>query len=140
MSLYRKYNLPLLVITVLSLVGLVYWQAFFLPFIQDDWGKLEFFMTGSPDAIWSSIFGVHGKLFFRPLADLYLYYMHEYFGANPIPFQLVKLSLHALNALLAGSIIHLVTRDRRLADLSRHHLCGGGRDPSRPARLGGWHI
>jgi hypothetical protein len=101
-----------------ALAGIVlvaYWRVFHFPFIQDDWGWLYRFRTESPAALLTSIFTVKGVLFYRPLAELYLYVMYLAFGVNPIPFHAVALLLHFASACLVVSIVKLLTRDGVIA-------------------------
>ena len=93
----------------------VYWRVFHFPFIQDDWGWIYRFQTESPAELLKSIFTVKGVLFYRPLAELYLYVMYLAFGANPIPFHAVALLLHFGSACLVVAIVKLLTRDGVIA-------------------------
>jgi len=93
----------------------VYWRVLRFPFIQDDWGWLYSFETERPAALLASILHVKGVLFYRPLAEIYLYLMYRVFGLNPVPFHAVALLVHFGAACLVAAIVKLLVRDRVMA-------------------------
>jgi hypothetical protein len=107
---------PFVLYAALAGVMLVaYWRVLHFPFIQDDWGWIYRFQTEGLSTFLKSIFAVKGVLFYRPLAELYLYLMYRAFGADPLPFHIVALLLHVGGACLVVAIVRRVTRDDVIA-------------------------
>jgi len=57
-------------------------------------------------------------LFYRPLAQLYLYAVTLVFGPNPIPFHVLALFVHLINCLLINSIMRHITGEAWLSALT----------------------
>ena len=104
--------------SILSIIFAVYWQSVSLPFIQDDWGLIEFARTNGPLALIRSTIDPSNSFFYRPLAKGYLFLMYRVFGANPLPFHLAALAVHAFNAFLVALIVNRITRDRVIGFLT----------------------
>ena len=111
-----KYHL-FLIISVIIVVCAVYWQSLLLPFIQDDWSLLRFFQTN--DSLTAlKFFNYKNKLFYRPLAQLYLFLMYKLFGPNPIPFHATALVIHVINSYLVALILNIIICDRLISYLT----------------------
>lgn len=115
----RRWPLPpILLAAALLAVGPVYWRVVGLPFVQDDWDRLYHCRSDGLVALLQTILSTEHKLFYRPLAELYLLVMYGLFGADPVPFHLVALALHCGSAVLLGLIVQRLFGDRLLALLS----------------------
>lgn len=110
--------LPILIVAALVTVGLVYWHVIGLPFVQDDWDRLYHYQSDGLASLLQTTLSTEHKLFYRPLAELYLRIMYGLFGANPVPFHLVALAIHGSSAVMVGLIVQKIFRDRLLALLS----------------------
>lgn len=97
-----------------AVVYSVYWQALFLPFIQDDWGILHFFLKQDLKVL-RMVFYLKSAILYRPLAQLYLFGMYKVFGLDPRPFHIVALLVHALNAYVVFLIFERFLADKILA-------------------------
>jgi len=107
----RRYNYVFLYISIVVVVLGTYWQSLLLNFIQDDWGALYYFNKHDTLTVLQKLLGYDNKLFYRPLAQLYLFVMYKLFGANPIPFHIVAFLLHTINAFIIALILRIITRD-----------------------------
>jgi hypothetical protein len=91
---------------IAGLVFITYVVVLKYPFIQDDWGIIYnyFFNLFSVE----NIFLLKGKLFFRPLGQLYTYLYLLVFGIRPFYFHLFSLVIHIINSYLVFRIIREV--------------------------------
>lgn len=108
----------LLAFSITVVICAVYWQTFFLPFIQDDWGMLELFKANTPTTVLTYIFDINNKIFYRPLAQYYMFILHDLFGVNAAPFHIAAILIHIINSYLVALIINIVTRDWLISCLS----------------------
>lgn len=109
------YRSIVLFATLATLILAAYWRVLKFPFIQDDWGWLLRFQTESRGAILKTIFTFKGVVYYRPLAELYLYIMYLVFGANSLPFHVAALALHFASACLIVAIARALVRDELIA-------------------------
>ncbi|MDY6972933.1 MAG: hypothetical protein SV775_11445 [Thermodesulfobacteriota bacterium] len=116
MERYR-INYFFLIVSVIAVVCAVYWQSLFLSFIQDDWGLLRFLQENSSFTA-LDFFKYESTLFYRPLAQAYMFLMYKLFGPNPIPFHVAALFIHAINACLVALILNIIIRDRLISYLA----------------------
>ncbi len=94
---------------------ITYWPILSFPFVQDDWDLLLHFQTNDPATVIRSLFSFGGKLFYRPLSQLYLFSMYALFGIHPLPFHLAALLVHLLNSLLVANIVKTTTGDEGIS-------------------------
>jgi hypothetical protein len=113
-----KYPRPAFFGVLALLIGLTYWRCVTFPFFQDDWGWLYNFSMNDAHSVVRSILSFKGKLFYRPLCQLYMFGMYRLFGENPAPFHLVALSIHFADSLLVALIIRKVTDNDAVACFS----------------------
>jgi hypothetical protein len=111
-SINTRKQALIMAISITMVVGLVYWPALKLPFIQDDFSVLAYIQQNTAYSTLKSFFDVNHWLFFRPLAKTYLLVMYEIFGDNAMWFHIAALVAHAINSFLVGLIIFSVTRDK----------------------------
>ena len=88
-----KYPRPAFFVVLALFIGLIYWRCVTFPFLQDDWGWLYNFSMNNSYDVMRSILSFEGKLFYRPLCQLYMFAMYRLFGENPVPFHIVALSI-----------------------------------------------
>ncbi len=110
-----RYPLPAFLGTLAVLIGLTYWRCAAFPFFQDDWAWLYNFSAADPSSVIHSVLSFKGKLFYRPLSQLYMLAMYRLFGADPTPFHVAALSIHFLNAVMVAFIIRKITGNSRIA-------------------------
>ena len=108
----------LLAFSITVIICAVYWQTFFLPFIQDDWSMFELFKANTPTTVLTYIFDINNKIFYRPLAQFYMFILHDLFGVNAAPFHIAAILIHITNSYLIALIINIVTRDWLISYLS----------------------
>jgi hypothetical protein len=92
-----------------------FWPALRFPFVQDDWGWLLRFQTHGAAAVVGSILDFRNVLFYRPLAELYLYVMYLLFGANPLPVHIAAIAIHFATACLVVALMREIARDEVVA-------------------------
>lgn len=110
-----KYPLPAFLALLALATGLVYWRCAAIPFYQDDWGWLYDFSAAGPSSVIRAILSFKGKLFYRPLSQLYMLAMYRFFGAEPVAFHIAALSIHFLNAVMVALIMRKITSNDRIA-------------------------
>lgn len=113
-----KYPRPAFFVVLALFIGLTYWRCVTVSFFQDDWGWLYNFSTNNAYDVIRSILSFKGKLFYRPLCQLYMFGMYRLFGENPVPFHIVALSIHFANSVVVALIIRKVTKNDKLAYFS----------------------
>lgn len=104
------------IVAILVLAILIYWPSLGGEFVVDDrlWAQgpspalgeilsRVFFSWGFNE----SVTGIAGPPIFRPVANLLIGLEHWAFGSNPLPYRVVALLLHVVNAAL---VLQLVTR------------------------------
>jgi hypothetical protein len=101
------------IVLIIAIVCAVYWQSLLLPFIQDDW---FFFRTAQTNDFFSVLKSIlthnfGNPIFYRPLAQVYLFLMYGVFGPNPIPFHVIALILHIINSCLVALILNKIGID-----------------------------
>ncbi len=101
-----------------GIVLITYSKCIGLPFVFDDWNIIPKFEKDSAVRILSSIFRYNEILFYRPLAQLYLFAVTLVFGPNPVPFHAIALCVHLINCLLIISIVRHITDDAWLSILT----------------------
>jgi hypothetical protein len=113
-----KYPRPAFFGVLALLIGLTYWRCVTVSFFQDDWGWLYNFSMNSAYDVIRSILSFKGKLFYRPLCQLYMFGMYRLFGENQVPFHIVALSIHFANSVLVALILNKVTNNDKIAYFS----------------------
>lgn len=106
-----------LILSVLLVVGLVFWPALQLPFLQDDFYFVALFHQPAATAGgWlQAAFGVGHGLFYRPLGVAYLFALQALAGDDARWFHAAALLIHAANAVLVGRLLLALTGERVLS-------------------------
>lgn len=107
MTSAKKY--PLVASAIVLLAVFIYWPSLAGEFVVDDllWALQPAPPLGEVVSralfAWGfneSVTGVAGPPIFRPVASIFVGLQHWAFGPNPLPYRLVALLLHGLNAVL----------------------------------------
>jgi hypothetical protein len=109
----KKIKFLLSIVSIIAVVCAVYWKSLLLPFIQDDW---FFFRTAQANDSLAELKliltrNIGDPIFYRPLAQVYLFLMYKVFGSNPIPFHLAVLTIHVINSCLVVLILNKIVID-----------------------------
>lgn len=111
----QKKDYAILTIAVTGVIFATYWQSLFLPFIQDDWIVLSFNNSNGILGSLGSIFSFDDKLFYRPMAQAYLFFLVSLFDQNSFPFHVMALVIHLFNSIFIALIIHKIINSRIIA-------------------------
>jgi hypothetical protein len=86
---------------------LVYGELILLPFLRDDLRMIARIDQAGPSSAWQMIIPdfTHHVLFFRPMGSAYFLLVHSLFGDNPLPYHVLALVWHGINAYLVASIV-----------------------------------
>ena len=94
----------------LCLVSLLaYGASLRMPFVQDDWYVLYAIKTTPAATFLADAFWPIGKLLYRPLGATYFLFLFKLFGLEPLPFHIIALVFHTLNAFLVVLIAGRLT-------------------------------
>src|SRR5580704_10951555 len=98
------YAAPAIVALITVLFCLVAYRPFELYFFGDTWDILcEFHERG-----WRTMWRMHNE-HFMPLSKAVLYLQYTLFGMRNFPYQVVDISIHAINAALVYILAEEVT-------------------------------
>jgi len=92
------------VISLLCVVGVIYYPALKGFFVSDDFDLINAVRTQGPWGIWTVQAG-----FFRPVIALSLYFDYSVWGLNPIGYKVTNVVTHALNSILVMLSVWLMT-------------------------------
>ncbi len=85
------------------------------PFVSDDYDWLAIAQQGAPliESFVGNYYGEHGVGgTFRPMVNVFFEITTRVFGMNPVPYHVVLLVVHALNALLVGILAGALLQSR----------------------------
>lgn len=111
----QKRDCALLIVAIASVIFTAYWQSMYLPFIQDDWIALRFKNINETVESLGFIFSFEEKLFYRPLAQTYLFFLSNLFNQNPLPFHFIALTIHLFNSVFIALIVNKILDNRTIA-------------------------
>jgi len=107
-------QLPLSLLLAAS-AGVLYLPLARYPFVQDDWPLLDSFLFRPASATILNILTPVGKLFYRPLGQLYCFAVYSIFGLNPAGFHLLAVLGLLATALFVVHLARQATGDSMLA-------------------------
>ena len=108
----------ILVSVLIPITLLTFWRVVKFPFVQDDWEVIPAFGKIPMWSIARAAFLPRGHFFYRPLGTLYLAGISRIFGLTPVPFHVVALTLHLVNAFLVFEIAMFFVQDFAFGVLS----------------------
>lgn len=111
----RKWTDLIFCILIIFIILTIYHRILYYPFIQDDFGFLEFFQKNDYRTIINNFIFFKGSFFYRHIGQLSFYLMYVIFGTNPIPYHLVLFIISSINSIIVFYIICNTFRDRLIA-------------------------
>ncbi len=114
----EKKQILFLALLMSGIAALIYWRAFCLPFVSDDWWFLRRIQAlGIPESLRHS-FDPNGKTVYAPLGEAFMALMYKIFGFNPVPMRLPNFIVHVVNSCLVVLIMEHVLENKGLGYLS----------------------
>ena len=113
----RAFSNPeiLLPFLLVASVGALYLPLAQYPFVQDDWPLLDSFLFQPAGATILGILTPVGKLFYRPLGQLYCFAVYSTFGLNPAGFHVLATLGLLATALFVVQLARKATGDSIVA-------------------------